>query len=424
MIIRMPMRNLAMLVVMGGLLFAACSKEKKAAEEPLEPFVAPVGNVYGQQTAATIGVQGGTLATPDGQLQLTIPAGALTANTAISIQPVENTTPGGFGLNYRLLPHGIKFAKPVTVKFSYAQYLDSIPSPDALAIAFQDNDRIWKIPKGYSVDKGNKTVSVQTTHFSDWAVMKFLDLEPAYWVLFTGEQLTLKVVSHVRLDDDLGIAYVEEDLIPVTRIANPIPLRESLIKEWKLVGGGELNPSGNTAVYTAPGELPARNPVAVSVQLKNAATLLLISNIWVLPKKGVWIKIDQEAGLNYSECRLTGSNGVFELEWRADRLGAWQGVAATEGFTGAGTYSWGDRTSFYYEEPLRINDHTLLAHHGETQPVFSTGSLRITRWAAVGEMVSGDFTISNAGRYDANSGGGEFIRTHAVKGYFNVRREE
>lgn len=422
--VQKPIRRLAMLLLAAGLFLAACKKEKKSSDEAFEPTPTPVGNVYGQATTATIGAQGGVVTTPDGKVQVTIPAGALSANTTISLQPVENMSPGGIGLNYRLLPHGSQFAKPVTIRFSYAKYTDSVSVPDALAIAFQDEDGMWKIPQGSTVDKVSKTVTVQTSHFSDWGLMKYLSLEPVWWALMTGERLTLRVVKYVEVDDKLGVVYKGTTEGPVAVMGKATPLDESMIGEWKRAGGGNLTPNGNTALYVAPAELPAQNPVAVSVQLKSSSTLLLIANIWIIPKKGVWIKLDgQNDILNYEDCRLTGENGELSLEWRATPGGTWQGGIGITKFTGAGQYAWSDDNQLWYEEPLRIGNHSIISfleQGGQTVP--SSGVFTLYRWDDKGKMCSGDFIIDNAGEYDAN-GTGAFVKTHMVRGFFNVLRE-
>lgn len=418
------MSHLLMMAMVGGILFTACSKSSKETAEPVVPQVTEVGNVFGQATTATINAQGGTVATPDGQVSITIPAGALTSSTVISIQSVENTNPGGFGLNYRLLPHGISFAKPVSIKFSYAQYVDSIALQDALAIAYQDEDRVWKIPKGFIVDKVKKEVSVQSTHFSDWSVMNYLSLKPVYSILQTGQQLTLTAWTCVDINDQLEIIYVmDDDSNPVVPVSKLMPLPAKFIKQWELGGEGKLDPKGNTALYTAPANEPSRNPVAVSVRLNtNAITLLLVSNIRIAPE-GVWVQSDQQEGLGYRSYIMSPTTGDFGLQWRAAAGSTWQG-ALSGPISGVGTYSWSQDIQFWYEEPLRFGDHSIISFFEEgTRAVPSSGYIKVTKWGRVGEMISGEFLINKAGRYDSNSGGGELVGLHVIKGFFNVIRE-
>ena len=63
-----------------------------------------------QSVSAVIGRDGGSLAIPGADFSMTIPAGALTAPTAITV--VAN---GGAYVVYDMFPHGLRFRLPVTV---------------------------------------------------------------------------------------------------------------------------------------------------------------------------------------------------------------------------------------------------------------------------------------------------------------------
>ncbi len=62
-----------------------------------------------QSVSATVGPEGATLSLPGSDFSMTIPAGALSAPTAITV-----TSRGGAFVVYDMLPHGTKFALPVT----------------------------------------------------------------------------------------------------------------------------------------------------------------------------------------------------------------------------------------------------------------------------------------------------------------------
>ncbi len=68
----------------------------------------------GLPTEATIGAGGGTLASSDGRLNITVPPGALAGDTVIAIQPITATAPGALGT-----PEDMTFAQPVTLTFTY-----------------------------------------------------------------------------------------------------------------------------------------------------------------------------------------------------------------------------------------------------------------------------------------------------------------
>jgi len=62
-----------------------------------------------QSVSATVGPEGATLSLPGADFSMTIPAGALSAPTAITV-----VSRGGAFVVYDMLPHGLQFARPVT----------------------------------------------------------------------------------------------------------------------------------------------------------------------------------------------------------------------------------------------------------------------------------------------------------------------
>ena len=84
-----------------------------------------------------IGAGGGSVATPDGRIAVTIPAGALAANTLISIQPLTNTAHGKIGAAYRLTPDDQIFLMPVTIAFTYTDEEVAGSAAEFLGAAFQ-----------------------------------------------------------------------------------------------------------------------------------------------------------------------------------------------------------------------------------------------------------------------------------------------
>lgn len=60
------------------------------------------GTPQGEKITKEIGPAGGTLASPDGRLTLTVPPNALTETIPFSIQPITNKAESGLGLAYRL----------------------------------------------------------------------------------------------------------------------------------------------------------------------------------------------------------------------------------------------------------------------------------------------------------------------------------
>lgn len=273
-----------------SMIILGCSSDEALEPQSHVPLRTDIGAATGENSSALIGPSGGTVYSADGKLSVVIPAGALSANTTIAIQPITNKGPLGLGLAYRLQPEGVNFAIPVKLEFHYDdQLLNGIPA-DFLWIITQVSDGSWNAMLHGIVDTNTKTVSVETTHFSDWTLGKFIDLSitPAVSVVRKNQSVELKVTGFVRdnavQDEDelaplIPILENQDGLTPLT----PIPPVESRfmsfkVKQWMLNGvispvsntNGSLSSNMNNATYTAPGSKPKVNPVSVSVQLESS----------------------------------------------------------------------------------------------------------------------------------------------------------
>ena len=316
-------------------LSISCKKnETPASSENNTPIKTDVGTPIGNPSAAVIGKSGGTLNSTDGNISVVIPTDALSESKTISIQPITNTAPLGMGLTYELLPEGTTFSKPVTLTFHYTQELLGDSIDDFLWIVTQANDGSWNAMLKSVVDKVNKTVTIQTTHFSRWTLGKFIDLSlsPSSVLLKKGQSVKLKVNGFVREksvsdNDDLAplipITSDADDLTPLTPI-NPLESRlmDFRIKQWTLNGvaapvsneNGKLSVTQNSATYTAPNKKPTTNPVAVTVQIETnnkagkMAKFLLTSSIHIIEEDFyLSLKID---GVSYDYFQY-GFNGAI-----------------------------------------------------------------------------------------------------------------
>jgi hypothetical protein len=272
------------------------------------PIKTGKGTPLGDVSSVSIGTTGGTIESADGNLLVTIPSGALSATTAVSIQSISNEAPLGMGMGYRLLPEGTTFNVPVKLTFHFNDnLLNGIPA-DFLWIVTQAGDGSWNAMLKSLVDKDAKTVTIETTHFSDWALGKFIDftLAPPTSFVKKGQTVSLKLFGFSRdkaLQDDDELA----PLIPITGDGDgltpltPIPpiesrLVEFKVKQWTLNGtaapvsnnSGSLTASGTNATYTAPDKRPDINPVAVTVQIESnnkeggKAAYMVTSNIYIV----------------------------------------------------------------------------------------------------------------------------------------------
>ena len=289
-----------------------------------EPIITEKGMPIGAMSdIVLIGKSGGTVVSPDGMLTVIIPEGALLSETQIAIQPIINNAPLGAGNGYRLLPDGTQFDKPVQLIFKYNDTILDGTCKEMLCIETQDADGSWTASRAGVLDTIAKTLTENTLHFSDWGTGAFVKFgldgyagrhisavrkkqSIALWVLgLTTEQQPDQKTKKTNDDDDLA------PLTPIKRVVikklgkavilkkkDPLDVVDDntqpySVKRWTLNGvtaptagkNGKLTGHGWFAGYTAPDNLPPRNPVAVSVELQAKAPVkgqfMLTSNIMV-----------------------------------------------------------------------------------------------------------------------------------------------
>lgn len=248
-----------------------------------------VGGPTGTPAGATIGAAGGHLAAADGRLSLDIPAGALAGDTVIGIQPLTNTAHGKRGATYRLTPDGQVFLKPVTLTFAYTDQDLLGTAAGLLGAAFQTREGFWQWTGDAAVDTAARTVSVATSHFTDFSLVAGLQLRPGKKVVKPGERAGLDVVEcYPETVAGSGGSLVtlgnacDSDLAPVSKASHA--------SDWSVngnAGGGGVfgTVSGNTAgaTYKAPATAPTPPTVAVSARVDRGSKgiTLLVSNITI-----------------------------------------------------------------------------------------------------------------------------------------------
>jgi hypothetical protein len=252
------------------------------------PKASPVGAPAGASLTATIGASGGTVASTDNRIRVTIPAGALTADTVIGIQPIADTDAAGFGQAYRLTPDGQTFGKPVTVAFQYtAADLDGTFA-NALGIAFQDKHGRWESQGAVTRDAATKTLSVKSTHFTDFSELSGVQLLPASKKIKPKRTLALKVVDCTEnVGSTIYVLFACKDgykspgtsglAIPNSWAVNGAPGGTDGLG---LVAGDQFG-----ATFTAPATKPKTGAtVAVSVKVKptTGPTAQIVSNVTIL----------------------------------------------------------------------------------------------------------------------------------------------
>ncbi len=257
-------------LVAAMIVCASCKKTDAPADIPsLPPAVTPIGTPVGSPNTKNIGTAGGSIMSVDGRIELVFPAGALSTNTNISIQPVANTCPGGIGLSYHLMPDGTTFSKPVSLIYHYSKEEVNGTLPYLLYIAYQDDAMHWKADyKKRNVDTVAKTVTLATSHFSIWSMGDRLHLfcTPAEEELYANDTREIRAVLSdpppPSSDDDLS-PLPTETALPADRVSN-----------WKVNGhsgnaaDGTIDPHGNTATYTAPADIKQKRTVQISTEVK------------------------------------------------------------------------------------------------------------------------------------------------------------
>lgn len=411
-------------VLLQALLFTSCNKEDDDDNVKSEKgAVRPIGNVIGPEVSRTIGANGGTISSADGRLSIDIPSGALSVEQKITIQSIENTSEPGVGVAYRLSPHTVMFNRPVAITFSYADEAASTILPELLGIAYQNGEGIWHAVGGADVNTANKTISIETTHFSDWSLIKSLGIEPGEEVIAPGESLTLKVYRYI-FDDDLLATLLPDDVEAPIREKQLVDAK--IVEQWSLGGPGQINASGNSATYNAPQQIQEPVTVAVSARIKSPRNnlLLLVANITVA-KEGLTFRINGGPWMEYP-APMVGMviDGVGSVT--GTPTGTIEQMISIDWETSESNFDgWGeDYPVFVYKEAAHLWNHDYYEANYDMIP--SPGYLRIHQIDEVGGYITGSFLLEKSGHYDERLMDYEpynpFVGTDVIEGFFRVKR--
>ena len=269
-------------------LALACVLLLACAPSAPEPLVTATGTATGDATEVTIGADGGVLSV--GALTLTVPAGAFDQDTLVSATPISSTAPGARGQAFRLAPEGTTFGAPVTLTFAYDEGELEGTSSEALWVAFQHSSGVWAIPADLTMDTAGHTVSVETTHFSDWSMVAGAQLRPPSATVKTKGTVELTALRCFGKGpnpdpelESLLLGYScepDEDLAPLLVIT----------RDWSVNGvKGGNGKTGTVAgklaagTFTAPKTKPSPETVAVSARIDVAprGEALIVSNVTI-----------------------------------------------------------------------------------------------------------------------------------------------
>jgi hypothetical protein len=401
-------------------LLFACKKDNDSSADPVynyEGVATAVGTPDGGAASEkTIGASGGTIASTDGRIKLTIPSGAISSSQQFSIRSITNQNPLAIGKAYRLEPHNVTFSTPVTIEFSYNEEDIKNTIPEALGIAYQDAKGIWQAQGSAVVDQANKKVKVTTTHFSDWSLFE------SFYLVSSASMLP------VNGSADLEVFTTEDILAPLTPgsevpMGKKISIATTNIKEWKLAGAGNLQPNGAKAVYKAPSTVPASpNPVAISVNLdlKQRGKFLLVKHIEITGDDG-----EIEVRVGGGEWKKQPASPAVKMGpdniAMADSDGDARGWYVLIRFTGGvGTHPfkapesvWGTYVHYLITGG---NNYTCSYINDNDELMPSGGGVSITSMGEDDGFIKGTFTVSPAGYGD------NLKRTAFVEGKFRVRK--
>jgi hypothetical protein len=243
--------------------------------------ITAIGTPVGTSVTKTIGTAGGTITSADGRAELNIPAGALSSDLPISIQPITNECPNGIGVAYEFLPSGTKFLIPATLTLHYTDDDINGTDPYLINMAVQDSLNEWRVDILKDVDTVGKTIIFDVSHFSSRAFQAMVKVQPTITAVsgtdFTENQQGNFIVSQGSRSTQLsGEDDGNGDYLPPLPVA--IPVSDNKVSSWTLSAGsqnGSLSPtSGSRVTYTAPNTIPqVKTVTAYAKVLINAVSI-------------------------------------------------------------------------------------------------------------------------------------------------------
>ncbi|GAO44214.1 hypothetical protein [Flavihumibacter petaseus] len=416
---------LLLLVALG-----ACSKhhpETPPDGAVTQPLPAPAGQPIGESEIFFIGTDGGIIESEDGIVKIDIPAGALDAETEISIQPLHNTASHGIGQAYRLTPHGNIFRKKVTLTFNYWKYRHVLSGPQAVEIATQDDKGFWTGIGGTVNDTAQKIVSVKSDHFSDWALIESMELSPAVKTVSPGEAIRLQALRYVFpvAGDDWVVPLTH----PAAGSGEPLKIEATYIRKWTLNGPGKLEPNGSEAVYTAPTSTGGSRSATISLELSvSGSKVLLISTIYFI-EDGISLSINGGSWQQFPAMAFTmqESNLRSLTNLRTNATDPQMVFLWPENDLDNETHYWymhnveDADVTFEWDDPSL--DKTIVSFFFDGEKTYDSGGFLATQELEKDgkKYLTGVFIIDKAGEIDRTNG--EQISVKRVIGTYKVQRD-
>ena len=389
-------------IFLGSMLLTACHTSSLPVPEPL-PQATPTetGQPVGNPSQKTLGPAGGSIISPDNVLTITIPAGALTSETLIQLQPVENKAFGGTGLGYQISPQNLKLAKPASLEWTFSNTDLQGSAPEALAIAIQQPDRTWQGRRNVRIDKVKQKASTSFDKLLTFALYEQYYMAPQQETIAPGEAVPLAVFfqSGREASSDTNLL---EPLSPHVRLST------DEVKNWRVnnrdlinqidpeLGSMSLTKEGASAIYTAPARIPKKNAVAVSVEVilkKTKAKLLLVSNFVIQSDNEFMLngkKVDSASVLS-----IGLANQFFHIglsEGRPPQIKQALLSLSIPFFTGTGQYTVDDLHAHISGQDQTGKSWSDSYSDGKGHILYGPLSVKITEYDAARKRVSGQFS--------------------------------
>ena len=399
------MKKYCLLWMLGIWTLCACKKSADKPGRPAEPVVTEKGVPRGAATRATIGPAGGSFTSADGWLTITVPPGAVTANTEFGIQPITNTlTEDSAVLNYRLTPEGATFRQPVNVVFRYDQPGLNGALEEGMIVSYQTGKGNWKAVPA-TLDTQANQIRIATSHFSDWSITSILNLKPDKTEVVAGEETRFRIT---------GMVPSEEDDLLAPLLIDDLSGWIHTIRDWDIIAGdGVLSDVTNeplVKIYTAPAHVAATQQVELQVELngnmwvpdagapdgrRKMRQVIMLSSVTLLGGSYMVGSFNGQP-INTAEVTALYSNGKIYVTGHTPGGSVYLEMNGS----GAETYPCGDRmlpgTSFVGAVKDGAGAYSYGSEYVECGPPqvrrYSGGTVDIKAWGAVGQPVEGTFT--------------------------------
>lgn len=381
--------------------------------------VRPAGNPLEPARSTVIGPAGGKLISRDKKIVMTIPPGALDADTEFSVTAISSSSDASLGRGYRIKP-AIRFNKPVKVSLSYAAYADSVGDTRLLLPGFQDADGVWQMETGPEPDEEAQTVTVETQQTGDWSLIMPFRLRPGYSIIPRGGKVFLQVVSYIgEQPDDL---YIRPRKIRPVEAMHVIP--DEWVKKWLISGAGAITRKSDGAMYAAPPNSAGGEKVTVLAYYRDVPKPLKAVIQVKKIETGVFIQLEGSKEYKYYKAKGFVTSSGISIEWEVPLDGeTWHGTI-TSTLKGKGSVSWSLDNQFNWE-PENTSPRLFYQSYWDDGLKISGGFVDIWIVGQVGDMIEGIFEVYEAGEYKTATADtdNEYLGVKAIRGQFVVPRQ-